>query len=80
MFYNEILSKMLKEEKNPVNKMYLHEIYIKWNKISKAIEASNGSNEEIVEMLNVFRDSITNSKYKFNKLNSIDIMQTKAKL
>ncbi|MEA2096659.1 MAG: hypothetical protein U9P73_08220 [Candidatus Cloacimonadota bacterium] len=69
MFYNEILSKMLNEEKNPVNKMYLHEIYIKWNKISKAIEASNGSNKEIVEMLNIFRDSITNSKYKFNKLN-----------
>ena len=69
MFYNEILSKMLKEEQNPVNKMYLHEIYIKWNKISKAIEESNGSNKEIVKMLNDFRDSITNNKYKFNKLN-----------
>ena len=70
MFYNEILSKMLKEENNPVNKMYLHEIYIKWNKISKAIEESNGSNDEIVKMLNVFRDSIANHKYKFNKLNA----------
>ena len=70
MFYNEILSRMLKEEKNPVNKMYLHEIYINWNKILKAIETSNGSNIEIVEMLNVFRNSITNPKYKFNKLNA----------
>lgn len=70
MLYIEILSKMLKEEKNPVNKMYLHEINIKWAKISKAIEESNGSNKEIVEMLNVFRKAITNKKYKFNKLNS----------
>ena len=70
MLYIEILSKMLKEEKNPVNKMYLHEINIKWAKISKAIEESNGSNKEIVEMINVFRKAITNKKYKFNKLNS----------
>jgi len=70
MFYTEILSKMLKEEKNPVNKMYLHEIYIKWNKILKAIETSDGSNKEIVEMINIFRDSIKNRKYKFNKLNA----------
>ena len=70
MFYSEILSKMLKEEKYPVNKMYLHEIYIKWNKISKAIETSNGSNKEIVEMLNVFRKTIIGKKYKFNKNNS----------
>lgn len=70
MFYNEILSKMLKEEKNPVNKMYLHEINIKWAKISKAIEVSNGSNKEIVEMLNIFRKAVTNKKYRFNKLNS----------
>lgn len=70
MHYSEILSKMLKEEKNPVNKMYLHEINIKWTKISKAVENSNGSNQEIVEMLNIFRKAITNNKYKFNKLNS----------
>ena len=50
--------------------MYLHEINIKWAKISKAIEQSNGSNKEIVEKLNVFRAAITNKKYKFNKLNS----------
>ena len=67
MFYSEILSKMLKEEKYPVNKMYLHEIYIKWNKILKAIETSNGSNKEIVEMLNIFRKTIIGKKYKFNK-------------
>jgi len=70
MFYSEILSKMLKEESNPVNKMYLHEINIKWGKISKAIEESKGSNKEIVEMFNVFRSAIINNKYKFNKLNS----------
>ncbi|MBT4334057.1 MAG: hypothetical protein HOK80_03120 [Candidatus Cloacimonetes bacterium] len=70
MFYKEILSKMLKEETNPVNKMYLHEINIKWEKISNAIAASNGDNKEIVDMLNVFRGAITNNKYKFNKLNS----------
>ena len=70
MFYNEILGKMLKEETNPVNKMYLHEIKIKWEKISKAIATSNGSNKEIVEMLNIFRNAISNNKYKFNKLNA----------
>lgn len=70
MFYSEILIKMLKEEVNPVNKMYLHEINIKWSKISKAIESSSGSNKEIVEMFNVFRAAIINNKYKFNKLNS----------
>jgi len=70
MFYSEILSKMLKEETNPVNKMYLHEINIKWSKISKAVESSSGSNKEIVEMFNAFRAAIINRKYKFNKLNS----------
>ncbi|MDA3814386.1 MAG: hypothetical protein PF570_09060, partial [Candidatus Cloacimonetes bacterium] len=70
MFYNEILSKMLLEEQNPVNKMYLHEISINWNKFSKAVEESNGSNKEIVEMLNAFRNAIMNNKYKFNKINS----------
>ncbi|NQT65739.1 MAG: hypothetical protein HQ554_06130 [FCB group bacterium] len=70
MFYNEILRKMLNEEQNPVNKMYLHEINIQWEKFTKAVEESNGSNKKIVEMLNVFRDAIVNNKYKFNKLNS----------
>lgn len=70
MFYNEILDKLLKEETNPVNKMYLHEIKIKWQNISKAINNSNGSNKAIVEKLNVFRKAINNKKYKFNKQNS----------
>lgn len=70
MFYNNILDKLLKEETNPVNKMYLHEVKIKWEHILKAITNSNGSNKAIVEKLNLFRDAINNKKFKFNKVNS----------
>ncbi|MCF7858837.1 MAG: hypothetical protein K9N07_05860 [Candidatus Cloacimonetes bacterium] len=70
MFYKEILEKLLKEEKNPVNKMYLHEINIKWQNFLKSIEESNGANKDIVDKLNVFRKSIIKNKYKFNKSNS----------
>lgn len=70
MFYNDILDKLMKEETNPVNKMYLQEVKIKWQHILKAITSSDGSNKAIVEKLNNFRDAINNKKYKFNKVNS----------
>ena len=70
MFYNEILKKTLEKETNPVNKMYLHEINIKWQKILKAIENYKDSNKEIIDMFNIFRKAINEKKYKFNKLNA----------
>ena len=38
MFYKDILQQLLKDETNSINKMYLHEINIKWKNFEKAAE------------------------------------------
>ncbi|MCD4820258.1 MAG: hypothetical protein K8S23_16370 [Candidatus Cloacimonetes bacterium] len=68
MFFNEILNNMLKEQSNIVNKMYLHELKLKWDIFQKLADNDDfGNNEKIIESLNIFRKALTNKKYRYNK-------------
>lgn len=68
MFYKDLLDQMLKQEKNPVNSMYLNEIKIKWNNFFKAADEEPGNNEVMVNALNDFIKTISNRKYQFRML------------
>ncbi len=70
MFFNDILSKHLKSEKNPINRMYLNTINIKWKKVDKAAEdLAEGTTgmKEFVEALNDFSIELLNPKYRFDR-------------
>ncbi|HHE38041.1 MAG TPA: hypothetical protein ENL20_05655 [Candidatus Cloacimonetes bacterium] len=65
MFYENLLDQMLKEEKNPVNSMYLNELKIKWNNFYKIVNEEPGNNEVMVKALNSFIKTTSNRKYQF---------------
>ena len=68
MFFNKILHDMIDSDSNPVNRMYLHEINLKWNEFQKLIDLENVvSNDLIIEKLNAYKKALTNNKYKYNK-------------
>lgn len=67
MFYKELLDSIIKSEKNPVNKMYLHEIKLKWDKFLKITKEKQPDNDLLVKSLNDFIHSLRQKKYKFNK-------------
>jgi len=67
MYYNENLEKIVIDRKNPVNRMYLHEILLKWKNFEKMAEnPMETSNEDLVKALNEFIRAVSNKKYKFN--------------
>lgn len=72
MFYSELLQELLKDKKNPVNAMYLHEIQLQWKRFEELIETrgTEVSIEEMVKALNDFRKVISNYKYKYNPRNN----------
>ena len=65
MFYKNALTKLLENEKNPVNSMYLHEVNIKWKNLEKAAEESKDSNESLVKMFNKFISAVSSRKYHY---------------
>ncbi len=70
MFFNDILNKNLKSEKNPINRMYLNTITIKWKKVDKAADdlaQRTGGMREFVEALNDFSLELQNPKYRFDR-------------
>lgn len=67
MYYDEILESILKDLKNPVNSMYLHEIKIKWKNFQKKTKDPHKvSNEILTGSLNEFINALSNKKYKYN--------------
>lgn len=64
MFYGEILDMLLETEKNPVNKMYINELSIKWKKVEQSAAAKTQSNDSLVKALNDFTKQLNNRKYK----------------
>ncbi len=69
-YYAQILKELPKTEKNPVNKMYINEINIKWKKFESLVngkETNELTNEMILPILNEFVNAISNNKYLFNK-------------
>jgi len=67
MYYSEGIKELINDRKNPVNRMYLHEIMLKWQSFEKKAEKYNDvSNENLVKSLNTFISAISNNKYKYN--------------
>lgn len=67
MYYRKGLDSLLKDRRNPVNRMYLHEIMLKWKNFeTKAESEKKVSNEVLLRALNKFIHSISNKKYKYN--------------
>ncbi len=66
MYYKDLLLSLIKSEKNPVNKMYLHEIQMKWNKFLEIAEQPKQQNAEMIEALNDFLDKLSSKKFKYN--------------
>ena len=78
MYYSECLSKLLKERKNPVNKMYLSELNLKWKNFQEQIEAPDASNADLAEALSTYLGVIHNKKFVFNKSRGTGFLNTSA--
>jgi hypothetical protein len=65
MYYGDLLENLLKEEKNPINRMYLNEIKIKWINFEKEAESKDISNEILLKALNNFLKTLSNKKFKY---------------
>lgn len=73
MFYEEVIQKLIKEEKNPINKMYLNEINIHSKKFSEILNKKTDFNEHIKEIANSmteFSATLTQPKYEYSKVNN----------
>ncbi len=65
MYYEKLLESVIKSEQNPINKMYLHEIKMKWIKFAKI--PKNENNDEIIQFLNDFLKTLRQRKFNFEK-------------
>jgi len=66
LIFSDILQKALKNEKNPINRMYLNEINIKWKKVELAAEdfrMNGGALDTLITALNEFSHDLQNPKY-----------------
>ena len=58
---------MLQDNSNIVNKMYVHELNIKWSHFQElASSETEVSNEKLIAALNEFRKALTTRKYQYN--------------
>ncbi len=69
MFYAELLEELLKEEKSPINRMYLNELKLKWKKFEAVLEVDDVTTEVLVKELNRFLKNLNNKKYKYVEYN-----------
>ncbi|MCD4651655.1 MAG: hypothetical protein K8S56_07720 [Candidatus Cloacimonetes bacterium] len=70
MYFRQMLNRMLKIEKNTINKMYLNEINIKLQKLEQAVKLFQEDDAQLpqyIEMLNEFVRSVSNPKYRYSK-------------
>ncbi|MDO9577890.1 MAG: hypothetical protein Q7J16_08395 [Candidatus Cloacimonadales bacterium] len=65
MYYGDLLENLLVAEKNPVNRMYLNEIKLKWLNFEKEVENKENSNDIILKALNNFLNTLNNKKFKY---------------
>ncbi len=72
MFFTEVLKNLQKTEKNPISRMYLNEISIKWRKVEKEAKdycaAEDAKIDTFLNVLNDFATELQNPKYKADKL------------
>ncbi|MCF7919047.1 MAG: hypothetical protein K9N06_03940 [Candidatus Cloacimonetes bacterium] len=67
MYYSELLSNLAKQEKSPVNKMYLGELHLRWKNFQELIEVPDSSNASLADALSQFLLTLHNKKFIFNK-------------
>jgi len=78
MFYNEMIERFAKEEKNPVNRMYINELVIKWKKTEAIFNKSNTADlknpndrisyfNELASSMTDYLNELSNPKYNFTK-------------
>ena len=67
MLYGEKLKQHLKIEKNAINKMYLNELLINWQKVDTAIEEGTGSPiSTMISAISTYTKYLSNPKFKYN--------------
>lgn len=72
LFYGEKLQILLKNEKNPVNRMYLNEVMIKWRRLQSTADSFMKDPEllpDLVKHLDEFSTNVRNPKYKYSVQN-----------
>ena len=67
MYYSDLLKTLSKQEKNPVNKMYLSELNLKWKNFQEQIEDPEANNANLADALSTYLGVIHNKKFIFNK-------------
>jgi len=70
MFYRDELNRLLKDEKNIVNRMYINEIDLQLRKYEAVLRKSAADSnyyQAIAEALTVFTSHLENPKYHYNK-------------
>ncbi|MCF7792804.1 MAG: hypothetical protein K9N09_02470 [Candidatus Cloacimonetes bacterium] len=65
MFYADLLDRLIPEEENPVNKMYLTELKLKWKGFEKILDEKKLTNELIVQEFNKFLKNLNSRKFKY---------------
>lgn len=65
MFYAELLDRLISKEDNPINKMYLNELKLKWKNIEKLPQEKKITIEIIVKEFNRFLKNLNNNKFKY---------------
>ncbi|MDD3052039.1 MAG: hypothetical protein PHR06_12965 [Candidatus Cloacimonetes bacterium] len=76
MIYTDLIERMIKEEKNPVNRMYLNELLIKWKKVDAYFEKEKKADFEnreetsnfyvgLASIINDYLVELSNPKYNF---------------
>jgi len=78
MYYSDLLKTSSKQEKSPVNKMYLSELKLKWKSFQEQIEAPGASNADLAEALSTYLGVIHNKKFVFNKSRGTGFHHTSA--
>lgn len=70
MYYSEHLMNLTKQEKSPVNKMYLSELNMKWKHFQELVGEPETTNEQLVESLSQYLAVLHNRKFSYNKIRS----------
>ena len=67
MYYSKILTELTKQEKNPVNKMYLSELSLKWKAFQQLTEKPF-INSDLADGISQYLSSLHNRKFMFSKI------------
>jgi hypothetical protein len=68
MYYSKILADLKKQDRNPVNKMYLSELSLKWKNFQQLTEDTSSANADLAEALSKFLTILHNRKFLYNKV------------